>query len=101
MRVIFFPVIGAFGVLAVVANAQTDPPKGYTGAYGPAGTRPTPYSTGPLPRADDGTPGLDVAAPDGSTVQVKPVPCSTAARETDGSTTCVGIEEEAKRKNRE
>ena len=65
--------------------------KGYTGAYAPAGTPPTPYSTGPLPEADQG-PGLNVVAPDGvSTRRVKAVPCSTAARETDGSTTCVGI----------
>jgi hypothetical protein len=36
--------------------------------------------------------GLDVVAADGvSTKTVKAVPCSTAARETDGSTTCVGI----------
>ena len=65
--------------------------KGYTGAYAPAGTPPTPYSTGPLPEADQG-PGLNVVAPDGvSTRKVKAVPCSIAARETDGSTTCVGI----------
>ena len=65
-------------------------PKGYTGAYAPAGTKPTPYSTGPLPQEDTG-PGLDVAGPDGSTKTVKAVPCSAAARETDGTTTCVGI----------
>jgi len=65
-------------------------PKGYTGAYQPAGTPPTPYSTGPLPKIDSGT-GLDVMGPDGSTKTVKAVPCSTAARETDGSTTCIGI----------
>ena len=36
--------------------------------------------------------GLDKVAPDGvSTKTVKAVPCSTAARETDGTTTCVGI----------
>ena len=65
--------------------------KGYTGAYAPAGTPPTPYSTGPLPEADQG-PGLNVVAPDGvSTRKVKAVQCSIAARETDGSTTCVGI----------
>ena len=72
--------------------------KGYTGAYAPAGTPPTPYSTGPLPESDQG-PGLNVVAPDGvSTRRVKAVPCSTAARETDGSTTCVGIP--ARRANR-
>jgi hypothetical protein len=36
-------------------------------------------------------PGRDVVGPDGTTKTVKAVPCSTAARETDGSTTCVGI----------
>ena len=74
--------------------------KGYTGAYAPAGTPPTPYSTGPLPQSDQG-PGLNVVAPDGvSTRTVKAVPCSTAARETDGSTTCVGIPAKRARANR-
>jgi hypothetical protein len=68
--------------------------------YAPAGTPPTPYSTGPLPKEDSG-PGRDVVGPDGSTKTVKAVPCSTAARETDGSTTCIGIpEESAKAKKR-
>ena len=46
--------------------------------------------------------GLDKVAPDGvSTKTVRAVPCSTAARETDGTTTCVGISEVgAKAKNR-
>ena len=36
--------------------------------------------------------GRDVVASDGiSTETVKAVPCSTVARETDGSTTCIGI----------
>lgn len=36
--------------------------------------------------------GLNKVGDDGvSTKTVKAVPCSTAARETDGSTTCVGI----------
>jgi hypothetical protein len=68
-------------------------PKGYMGAYAPPGTQPIPYSTGPLPTQDTG-PGLDVAGPDGvSTKQVRAVPCSTVAHETDGFTTCVGIPE--------
>jgi len=75
-------------------------PNGYTGAYAPAGTKPIPYSTGPLPQTDTG-PGLDVAGPDGSTKTVKAAPCSVAARETDGTTTCVGIPNEPARvKNR-
>jgi hypothetical protein len=80
---------------AAIAFAQADPPRGYTGAYAPAGTPPTPYSTGPLPQIDDGKPGWDVATPAGSTREVKPIPCSAAASETDGSTTCVGIEGDA------
>jgi len=36
--------------------------------------------------------GLDEVAEDGiSTKTVKAVPCATAARETDGTTTCIGI----------
>jgi hypothetical protein len=48
----------------------------------------------PLPEIDTG-PGLDkVAPPDGvSTKTVRAVPCSAAARETDGTTTCIGIPE--------
>jgi hypothetical protein len=73
-------------------------PKGYTGAYAPPGTPPTPYSTGPLPQSSMG-PGLNTVAPDGvSTKTVKAVPCSTAARETDGFTTCVGIPDESPRR---
>ena len=76
---------------ASTPRATEPAPKGYTGAYAPAGTPPTPYSTGPLPQADQG-PGLNVIAADGvSTRTVKAVPCGVAARETDGSTTCVGI----------
>ena len=93
MRVITFLLAAAFAVLAATAFAQTDTPKGYTGAYAPAGTPPTLYSTEPLPEVDSGSPGLDVAGPDGSTKTVKAVPCSTSARETDGTTTCVGIPE--------
>jgi hypothetical protein len=74
--------------------------KGYTGAYAPAGTTPTPYSTGPLPQSDQG-PGLNVVASDGvSTRTVRAVPCSIAARETDGTTTCVGIPERGARGRR-
>ena len=99
MRIISLAVAAAFTVLAAAAFAQTDAPKGYTGAYAPAGTPPTPYSKGTdvLPQIDDGKPGMDVAAPDGSTKTVKPVPCGAAAQETDGSTTCIGIEAETKR----
>jgi hypothetical protein len=100
MRTVILAAAAAFVVLAPDAFAQTETPKqsetpkGYTGAYAPAGTPPTPYSTGPLPQVDNGSPGLDVAAPDGSTKSVKAVPCGAAAHETDGSTTCVGIEKQ-------
>jgi hypothetical protein len=61
------------------------------GAHAPAGTPPTPYSTGPLPQSS-GRPGLSIVAPDGvSTRTVKAVPCGAVARENDEFTTCVGI----------
>jgi hypothetical protein len=79
-----------------VPAASTPPkkepaPKGYTGAYAPADIPPTLYSTGP---------GLDVAAPDGSTKTVRAVPCGTAAHETDGFTTCVGIRDQSQKRHR-
>jgi hypothetical protein len=82
---------------ASAPRASEPAPKGYTGAYAPAGTPPTPYSTGPLPAVNAG-PGLDVTAPDGSTKTVKAAPCSTVARETDGTTTCVGIPDKKSRR---
>ena len=95
MRLTFLAVAATFTVLSVAAFAQTDAPKGDTGTYAPAGTPPTQY---PLPKVDNGSPGLDVAGPDGSTKEVRPVPCSTAAHETDGTTTCIGIAAETKRR---
>jgi hypothetical protein len=45
--------------------------------------------------------GLDKVAEDGfSTKTIKAVPCTTFARETDGTTTCVGIPDEPARKRR-
>jgi hypothetical protein len=100
MRASILPVAAAFAFLTTASFAQTETPKGYTGAYAPPGTPPAPYSTGPLPTVDNG-PGLDKSAPDGSTKTVRAVPCSTSARETDGTTTCVGIPDEgARAKNR-
>jgi hypothetical protein len=90
MRIATLSAAAAFVVLVPHAFAQTETPKGYTGAYQPAGTPPTPFSTGPLPKEDSGA-GRDVEGPDGSTKTVKAVPCSTAAHETDGTTTCIGI----------
>ena len=38
-------------------------------------------------------PGLNIVGRDGvSTRTVRAVPCSTAAQETDGTTTCVGLQ---------
>jgi hypothetical protein len=74
--------------------------KGYLGAYAPAGSANTPYSTGPLPSQSAG-PGLNVIAPDGaSTKTVRAVPCSTSARETDGFTTCVGVPDQSPSRRR-
>lgn len=84
VRVITVPMVAALSVLAAAAFAQTDAPKGSPDA---PTARP---STGPLPPIDTGT-GRVIVEPDGSTKTVKAAPCSTAAHETDGSTTCVGI----------
>jgi hypothetical protein len=75
--------------------------KGYTGAYSPAGAPPpAPYYSGPLPSEPSGGPGLNVAGPDGSTRTVRAVPCSVSARETDGTTTCIGISDQGTRRRR-
>jgi hypothetical protein len=73
---------------ASTPKASEPAPKGYTGAYAPG--PPKPYSTGPLPTLDTGT-GRVIVESDGTAKTVKAVPCGTAARETDGFTTCVGI----------
>jgi hypothetical protein len=83
------PIAAVLALLGSGAVAQTDAPKGYIGAYGP--DDPDRPFGGPVPEVYSG-PGLNVVGPDGiSTKVVKAVPCSTAARETDGTTTCVGI----------
>jgi hypothetical protein len=89
MRITSLVVAAALTVLSAAAFAQTETPKP---------PPPIPYSTGPLPQIDNGSPGLDVAGPDVSTKSVKPVPCSKAAHETDGTTTCVGIEDTKRRR---
>src|SRR5882762_272754 len=89
-------------LLAPAAFAQTETPKGFTDTYAPA-TSGTPSALpfgGPLPEVNTG-PGLNIVGPDGVTTKtVKAVPCNLAARETDGTTTCVGISEGAKAKKR-
>jgi hypothetical protein len=108
MRVITLVAVLSF--LAPTAFAQTEAPKGFTDTYTPGtpGTgAPVPSSApsalpfgGPLPEVNTG-PGLNIVGPDGvSTKTVKAAPCGLAARETDGTTTCVGISEGAKAKKR-
>jgi hypothetical protein len=85
-----------------VPQASGPSTKGYTGAYAPASDNaPAPVFKGPLPEATTG-PGLNKVAEDGvSTKTVKAVPCGISARETDGTTTCIGIpDENARRKRR-
>jgi hypothetical protein len=86
MRIL--PIAAVLALLGSAAVAQTDAPKGYVGAYGP--DDPNRPFGGPVPTVNLG-PGLNVVGPDGTTKVVKAVPCSRAARGTDGSTTCVGI----------
>jgi hypothetical protein len=87
MRIL--PLAAVLALLGSAAVAQTDAPKGYTGAYAP--DAPNKEFGGPVPEVYPG-PGLDQVGPDGiSTKVVKAVPCSTSARETDGTTTCIGI----------
>jgi hypothetical protein len=108
MRVI--TLVAALSFLAPAAFAQTETPKGSTDTYAPAtsgtgapaasGTPSALPFGGPLPEVNTG-PGLNIVGPDGvSTKTVKAAPCGLAARETDGTTTCVGISEDAKAKKR-
>jgi len=108
MRVI--TLVAAISFLAPTAFAQTETPKSFTDTYtrGTLGTgapvpsgapSPLPFG-GPLPEVNTG-PGLNIVGPDGvSTKTVKAVPCSLAARETDGTTTCVGTSEGGKARKR-
>src|SRR6266436_6321466 len=101
MRVI--TLAAALSFLLSTAFAQTETPTGKTDTYAPAtrGAAPElPFIGGPVPAVSTG-PGLNIVGPDGvSTKTVKAVPCGVAARETDGTTTCVGISEGAKAKKR-
>ena len=86
MRIL--PIAAVLALLGSAAVAQTDAPKGYVGAYGP--DDPNRPFGGPVPEVYLG-PGLNVVGPDGATKVVKAVPCSTAARGTDGTTTCDAV----------
>jgi hypothetical protein len=87
MRIL--PIAAVLALFGSAAVAQTDAPKGYIGASG-ADAPNRPFG-GSEPDVYPG-PGLDKVGSDGiSTEVVKAAPCSTAARETDGTTTCIGI----------
>jgi hypothetical protein len=90
------PTIAFAAVLLLTSTAQAQPPaQGGDTAQSPPGPSAappgaTPELGGPLHPATDT--GLDKVAADGvSTETVPAVPCSKAARETDGTTTCIGI----------
>ena len=77
--------IGLLLISNVSAQTSTTPPPDPKVTAG--GIAPEPGT--PLNPQSDG--GVAREAADGSTKMVPAVPCSTAARETDGTTTCVGI----------
>jgi hypothetical protein len=76
----------------------------------PAPTASAPRASEPAPKSDTYMPaelppvytgpGRDVVGPDGTTKTVKAAPCSTAARETDGFTTCIGIPDKSPERRR-
>jgi hypothetical protein len=89
MRILPIAVVLALLGPAAVAQTNAPAPQGYLGAYGP--DNPNRPVGGPLPDVYPG-PGRDEVGSDGiSTKVVKAAPCSTTARETDGTTTCIGI----------
>jgi hypothetical protein len=104
MRKIALLVVVSFALLPVAGFTQQAAP-GMAGTSPPTATgaaSPTAPGTGGIPRDvapqaggplyPDTETGLDKVASDGvSTKTVKAAPCSAAARETDGFTTCVGI----------
>jgi hypothetical protein len=76
----------AFGSAALAQQTTGNPALARDPAPGPEGPQPGD------PLYPDSRTGLDKVAKDGiSTEVVKAAPCSAAARETDGTTTCVGI----------
>jgi hypothetical protein len=100
-------------VLFIVLSLILLPPAGFAQQAAPGSSlpetagsaSPTPPATGAIPRNvvpqaggplfPDKESGLDKVANDGvSTKTVRAAPCSTAAQETDGFTTCVGIPNE-------
>jgi hypothetical protein len=99
---VMFTILPSAGFAQQEPRNVIDSPPGTTVGVAPSATGMpdvVPQQGGPL---NPGSPtGLDVVAEDGlSTKTVKAVPCSTAARETDGTTTCVGIPAAPERKRR-
>ncbi len=78
-------------------TAGSPPPSTLGLAPPPANPNVVPEVGGPLdPNSQT---GRVIVASDGiSTETVRAVPCSTAARETDGTTTCIGIPSKRERK---
>ena len=105
MRLRKFILATALALFSSAALAQQTP--GTTG--GSMGSPPATTPSATVPTAGRAPPvgsqllpgtatGLDKVADDGiSTKNVKAVRCSTAARETDGTTTCIGIPDESPR----
>jgi hypothetical protein len=102
--------IAALILLPSLALAQqTPPPTGGSTPYPPATSAPSSPSV-PIagaapeigsPQYPGATVGMSKVGDDGiSTKTVKAVPCSTAARETDGFTTCIGIPESGSGRSR-
>lgn len=98
MRIIALSVAASLALVSSVAFAQQTPainaPPPTLDAPPPTMMPPTagaaPVVGGPL--ISHSETGLNKVAEDGvSTKTVRAVPCSTAARETDGTTTCIGI----------
>ena len=85
MRTVTTALLGLLLISNASAQTSTTPPPDPKVSAG--GIAPEPGS--PLNPQSDA--GLAKEAADGSTKMVPAVPCSTAARETDGTTTCVGI----------
>jgi hypothetical protein len=95
IRKITFPVAAALALLSSATFAQQTTRTAPPAAAPPSPAMPpivgrAPEVGGPLVSGSET--GLNKVADDGvSTKTVGAVPCSKAARETDGTTTCVGI----------
>src|SRR5260221_6694293 len=110
IRKITFPVVVSLALLSSATFAQQTPgTTGTTIGSPPATTAPPPAIPSTVGRAPEvGGPlisgsetGLNKIADDGgSTKTVGAVPCSKAAKETDGTTTCVGIPDGSLRSKR-